>query len=158
MWAFYDWIRESVKQNKPWDKFARDIFLSSGSTRENGALNYFVLHKDPIDLSENATQAFPGQRITCARCHNHPLEKWTQTQYYQMANLFARVGVKNGGMGDNIVFAKVSGDVLYPKLARPLPPAPLDAASIPLDSTADRRIVLRNGSPVRRTRCSRAPL
>jgi hypothetical protein len=142
MWAFYDWIRESVKQNKSWDKFARDIFLSSGSTRENGALNYFVLHKDPIELSENATQAFLGQRITCARCHNHPLEKWTQTQYYQMANLFARVGVKNGGMaGENIVFAKVSGDVLHPKLARPLPPAPLDGASIPLDSTEDRRIV-----------------
>jgi hypothetical protein len=141
MWAFYDWIRESVKQNKPWDKFARDIFLSSGSTRENGALNYFVLHKDPIELSENATQAFLGQRITCARCHNHPLEKWTQTQYYQMANLFARVGVKNGAQGDNIIFAKASGDVLHPKLARPLPPAPLDAASISLDSTEDRRIV-----------------
>jgi hypothetical protein len=141
MWAFYDWIRESVKQNKPWDKFAREIFLSSGSTRENGALNYFVLHKDPIELSENATQAFLGQRITCARCHNHPLEKWTQTQYYQMANLFARVGVKNGGMaGENIVFARVSGDVLHPKLARPLPPAPLDGASISLDSTEDRRI------------------
>lgn len=142
MWAFYDWIRESVKQNKPWDKFARDIFLSSGSTRENGALNYFVLHKDPIELSENATQAFLGQRITCARCHNHPLEKWTQIQYFQMANLFARVGVKNGGAaGENIVFAKASGDVLYPKSARPLPPAPLDAANMPLDSTEDRRIV-----------------
>ena len=96
MWAFYDWIRDRVKENKPWDQFAREIFLSSGSTRQNGALNYFVLHKDPIELSENATQAFLGQRITCARCHNHPLEKWTQTQYYQMANLFARVGVKNG--------------------------------------------------------------
>ncbi len=141
MWAFYNWIRGSVQQNKPWDKFAREIFLSSGSTRENGALNYFVLHKDPIELSENSTQAFLGQRITCARCHNHPLEKWTQTQYYQMANLFARVGVKNGAMGDSIIFAKVSGDVLYPKLARPLPPAPLDAASISLDSTEDRRIV-----------------
>jgi hypothetical protein len=142
MWAFYDWIRESVKQNKPWNQFAKDIFLASGSTRENGALNYFVLHKDPIELSENATQAFLGQRITCARCHNHPLEKWTQVQYYQMANLFARVGVKNGAAaGENIVFAKVSGDVLYPKLARPLPPAPLDAASISLDSNEDRRIV-----------------
>jgi hypothetical protein len=145
MWAFYDWIRESVKKNEPWNKFARDIFLASGSTRENGALNYFVLHKDPIELSENATQAFLGQRITCARCHNHPLEKWTQVQYYQMANLFARIGVKNGSTGaENIVFAKVSGDVLYPKLARPLPPAPLDAASISLDSTEDRRIVFAN--------------
>ena len=144
MWSFYDWIRESVKQNKPWNQFAKDIFLASGSTRENGALNYFVLHKDPIELSENATQAFLGQRITCARCHNHPLEKWTQVQYYQMANLFARVGVKNGAMGDNIVFAKPSGDVLYPKLARPLPPAPLDAPSISLSSEEDRRIVFAN--------------
>ncbi len=143
MWAFYNWIRDSVKQNKPWDQFARDIFLSSGSTRQNGALNYFVLHKDPIELSENATQAFLGQRITCARCHNHPLEKWTQTQYYQMANLFARVGVKNGtSAGENIVFAKASGDVLHPRLARPLPPpTPLDGQSISIDSTEDRRIV-----------------
>ena len=141
MWAFYNWIRDSVKQNKPWDAFAREIFLSSGSTRENGALNYFVLHKDPIELSENATQAFLGQRITCARCHNHPLEKWTQTQYYQMANLFARVGVKVGtSPGEQIVFAKASGDVLHPKLARPLPPTPLDGQSIALDSTDDRRI------------------
>lgn len=139
MWAFYDWIRDSVKHNKPWDQFAKEIFNGSGSTRQNGALNYFVLHKDPIDLSENATLAFTGQRIMCARCHNHPLEKWTQTQYYQMANLFARVGVKNGAMGDNIVFAKASGDVLHPRLARPLPPTPLDGQSMAIDSPADRR-------------------
>lgn len=141
MWAFYDWIRQSVKENKPWNRFAAEIFTSAGSTRQNGALNYFVLHKDPIDISENATQAFLGQRITCARCHNHPLEKWTQTQYYQMANLFARVGVKNGAMGDNVVFAKTSGDVLHPRLAKPLPPTPLDGASIPVDAPVDRRAV-----------------
>ncbi|HYW44782.1 MAG TPA: DUF1549 domain-containing protein [Bryobacteraceae bacterium] len=140
MWAFYDWIRDSVKRNKPWNQFAREIFLSSGSTRQNGALNYFVLHKDPIELSENATQAFLGQRITCARCHNHPLEKWTQTQYYQMANLFARIGVKSGA-GENIVFTKTSGDVLHPRLARPLPPTPLDGRGISLDSPEDRRAV-----------------
>ena len=144
MWAFYDWIRQSVKDHKPWNQFAREIFLSSGSTRQNGALNYFVLHKDPIDLTENATLAFLGQRIMCARCHNHPLEKWTQTQYYQMANLFSRVGVKNGTMGDNIVFAKASGDILHPRLARPLPPTPLDGKSMALDSPDDRRVVFAN--------------
>ena len=139
MWAFYDWIRDSVQHNKPWNQFAREIFAGSGSTRQNGALNYFVLHKDPIDLAENATLAFTGQRIMCARCHNHPLEKWTQTQYYQMANLFARIGVKNGTMGDNIVFAKATGDVLHPKLARPLPPTPLDGKSVSVDWSGDRR-------------------
>lgn len=145
MWAFYDWIRESVKENKPWDKFAREIFTGTGDSRQNGALNYFVLHKDPIDLAETSTEAFLGQRVTCARCHNHPLEKWTQKQYYELVNLFARVGIKNGSEpGDNVIFAKTSGDVLHPRLLKPLPPAPLDGNSIPLDSTIDRRIVFAN--------------
>ena len=141
MWTFYDWIRNAVKSDEPWDKFARDIFTNSGSTRQNGELNYFVLHKDPIDLAENSTEAFLGQRITCARCHNHPLEKWTQTQYYEMVNLFSRVGIKNGSEnGEDIVYAKTSGDIVHPRLLKPLPPTPLDGKSIPLDSTIDRRI------------------
>ena len=140
MWAFYNWIRDSVKANKPWDQFAKEIFLSSGSTRQNGALNYFVLHKEPIDLTETTTQAFLGQHLTCARCHNHPLEKWTQQQYYQMANLFSRVGIKNGAAsGENIVFAKATGDILHPRLLRPLPPTPLDGKSLPIDAPEDRR-------------------
>ena len=141
MWAFYNWIRDSVKQNKPWDKFAWEIFTSSGSSRENGALNYFVLHKDTIDLAENATQAFMGQRLTCARCHNHPLEKWTQQQYYQFANLFARVGQKNGDKaGEMVIYAKASGDINHPRLLRPLQPTPLDGKAIALDAPEDRRL------------------
>ncbi len=139
VWSFHNWIRDSVKVNKPWDQFARDIFTSAGSTREHGALNYFVLHKDPIELTETTTQAFLGQRITCARCHNHPLEKWTQKQYYQMANLFSRVGVKNDG-AETIVFAKVSGDINHPRLLRPLAPTPLDGNPLALESQADRRL------------------
>jgi hypothetical protein len=138
--AFYNWIREGVKENKHWDQFARDIFTSSGSSRQNGALNYFVLHKDPIQLTENVTQAFLGQRLTCARCHNHPLEKWTQKQYYQMANLFSRVGVKNGDTPDeSVIFAKTSGDINHPRLLRPMQPTPLDGEAMPLDSVEDRR-------------------
>lgn len=140
MQSFYNWIRDSVEQNKGWDRFAREILTSSGSTRQNGALNYFVLHKDPIDLTENVTQAFLGQRLTCARCHNHPLEKWTQKQYYQMANLFARVGLKNGNtMGETIVFPRPAGDVNHPRLLRPMNPTPLDGDEMSLDSSADRR-------------------
>jgi hypothetical protein len=140
MWAFYNWIRDAVKDNKHWDEFARDIFTGSGSSRANGALNYFVLHKDTIALAENVTQAFLGQRLTCARCHNHPMEKWTQKQYYQFANLFSRVGVKNGASAaDNIVFAKTSGDINHPRLLKPLEPTPLDGAPMPLDDPRDRR-------------------
>ncbi|MEX2261123.1 MAG: DUF1549 domain-containing protein [Bryobacteraceae bacterium] len=141
MWSFYNWIRDSVRENKPWDQFARDIFTSSGNTSEMGALNYFVLHKDPIVLTENVTQAFLGQRLTCARCHNHPLEKWTQKQYYQMANLFSRVGQKNGDApGEVVVYAKTTGEINHPRLRKPLPPTPLDGIPMDLGSTDDRRI------------------
>jgi len=141
MWSFYYWIRESVKTDKPWDQFAREIFTSSGNTRQNGALNYYVIHKDPIDIAENATQAFLGQHLMCARCHNHPLEKWTQKQYYQFANLFSRVGEKNGDEpGDVVIFAKASGNINHPRLLKPLAPTPLDGTSVALDSPVDRRL------------------
>lgn len=141
MWAFYNWIHDSVKEDKPWNKMVNEIFTSSGDTLKNGALNYFVIHKDPIDLTENATLAFMGQRLTCARCHNHPLEKWTQKQYYSMANLFSRIGLKAGAEpGDVVVFTKTSGDINHPRLLKPLEPAPLDGEPISLNSPEDRRV------------------
>src|SRR5262249_52365929 len=51
VWAFYQFVRQSVADNKPWDRFARDILTASGSTLRNGAANYFVLHKDASDLT-----------------------------------------------------------------------------------------------------------
>src|SRR5258705_12135618 len=81
-----------------------------------------------------------GFSIPCARCHNHPLERWTQKDYYQMANLFSRVSVKNGAeRGDVIVFSARTGEINHPRLNAPLPPRPLDGPALPLDSEQDRR-------------------
>jgi hypothetical protein len=137
--AFYGWIRESVAQNKPWDRFAREIVTASGSTLENGATNYYALHRDPIDLTETTTQAFMGTSLTCARCHNHPMEKWTQNQYYAMANLFARVARKNGDGAEMVVFTADSGEVRHPRSGTALPPQPLDGSALALDAPGDRR-------------------
>ncbi len=140
MWSFHNWIRESIKTNKPWDRMAREIITASGSTLENGAANYFVMHKEPTDLNENFSMAFLGMSITCARCHNHPLEKWTQKQYFQMANLFGRVSMKNGQRGGDVfVYTSPFGEVNHPRLNKPLDPTPLDGEALPLDSAKDRR-------------------
>src|SRR5262249_47979577 len=107
---------------------------------ENGAANYFVLHKDPISLTETTSQAFLGMSITCARCHNHPLEKWTQNDYYRMANLFARVSLKNGDQpGEALVLAANTGNINHPRTGKPLPPRPLEGQEISLDAPGDRR-------------------
>jgi hypothetical protein len=146
MWSYYNWIRQSVAANQPWDQLVREIVTASGSTRENGAANYYAIQRDPVEISENMTKAFLGMSITCAHCHNHPLEKWTQNDYFGMANLFSRVRLKTGALAtsrraleDVTVFSSSVGDVNHPRLGRPLPPKPLDDDALPLDSPADRR-------------------
>lgn len=140
VWSFYQFVRRGVADNKPWDRFARDILTASGGNLENGAANYFVLHKDISDLTESTSVTFLGMSITCCRCHNHPLEKWTQDQYWSMANLFSRVALKNGDRpGEVTVQALPSGDVPHLRRGVPMPPTPLDGKPLSLDNPIDRR-------------------
>ncbi|MFI5461087.1 MAG: DUF1553 domain-containing protein [Isosphaerales bacterium] len=140
MWSFYRFVRESVAKNVPWDQFARSIVTAQGSTLSNGATNFFVLHRDPIDLTESASMAFLGLSLTCARCHNHPLEKWTQDEYYGFANLFARVKLKDGETaGDEVVASVGDGEVLHPRRGVAMPPRPLDGPAVAPGETRDRR-------------------
>lgn len=140
MWAYYNWIRDQVAANTPWDRLVQRIVTAQGSTLENGAANFYVLHDNPADLSETTSQAFLGMSINCAKCHNHPMEKWTNDQYYQMANLFARVRTKTGTAdGEKVVFAAAAGDLVQPLRGRPQTPAPLDGETIALEDPADRR-------------------
>jgi hypothetical protein len=140
VWSFYQHIRQSVADNKPWDEFAKGILTARGSTLRNGAANYFVLHKDVTDLTEATAVTFMGMSITCCRCHNHPLEKWTQDQYWGMANLFSRVALKNGDRGGEVVVQSLPfGDIPHPRRNVAMPPTPLDALALPAGSTRDRR-------------------
>jgi hypothetical protein len=127
MRAFYHFVRQSVADNKPWDRFARDILTVRGNTLQNGQANYFMLHKDISDLTETTAVTFMGMSITCCRCHNHPLEKWTQDQYWSMANLFSQVTIKNGDRGGEFsIQSAPEGDVLHPRRGIAMAPTPLD--------------------------------
>jgi hypothetical protein len=80
-----------------------------------------------------------GMSVTCCRCHNHPLEKWTQDQYWGMANLFARVGLKNGERGEILVQPLLTGDAVHPRRGIAMTPTPLDGVPLPKESDIDRR-------------------
>ena len=61
MWSFYRWIRQSVAENKPWDRFAREIITATGrSTRRTARSTSSSCIRTQIDLTENFTQAFLG--------------------------------------------------------------------------------------------------
>jgi hypothetical protein len=140
VWAFYQFVRQSVADDKPWDRFAREIVTAKGGTLRNGAANYFLLHRDVTDLTEATSVTFLGTSITCCRCHNHPLEKWTQDQYWSMANLFGRVALKNGDRAGEVSVASLpEGDVPHLRRGVPMPPTPLDGKPLAFDSPKDRR-------------------
>lgn len=146
--AFYKWIHAHVEQNTPWDQFVRAIVTARGSSHENGATNFFALHQTPEDMTENTSQAFLGLSLACAKCHNHPLEKWTNDQYYAMANMFARVrgkgwgGDSRNGDGLRTLIVADQGDLIQPLTGKPQPPATLDGDPIDIDSPEDRRVHL----------------
>jgi hypothetical protein len=139
MWSYYHWIRSRVAANTSWDQFARQLVTATGSVRENGAANFYILHDDARDVSETLSVAMMGMSISCAKCHNHPMEKWTNDQYYGMANLFSRVRVKSGPDGTPVVFSASDGDLIQPLTGKPQPARPLDAPPVP-ESLADRRV------------------
>jgi hypothetical protein len=140
VWSYYRFVRQAVAENRPWDRFARDILTASGNNLENGAVNYFVLHKDVAELTEASAITFLGTALTCCRCHNHPLEKWTQDEYWATANLFARVVLKNGDhSGEIVVQSSPRGDVLHPRKGVAMPPTPPGGPALPVGSNADRR-------------------
>jgi hypothetical protein len=141
MWSYYQWIRRQVELDTPWDVFVRNLLTATGSTLQNGAGNFFILHDEPTKLAETVSVAFMGMSINCAKCHNHPMEKWTNDQYFAFANLFSRVRSKDGSLADErIIFADTTGDLVQPLRGKAQPPTPLEAKPISLTSTEDRRI------------------
>lgn len=92
--AFRDWIRASVSENVPYDEFAREILTASGSNKDNPAASYYKVLRTPEDTMENTTHLFLGIRFNCNKCHDHPFERWTQDQYYELAAFFGQVALK----------------------------------------------------------------
>jgi hypothetical protein len=97
--AFHAWLRAQIAANRPWDELARDVLTASGDCVTRPEVGYYVTlvgEKRPEDseVTDGVAQAFLGNRIGCAKCHNHPLEKFTQDDYYHFAAFFSRVSLK----------------------------------------------------------------
>jgi hypothetical protein len=92
--AFHEWIRQSLYENKPYDQFVREIVTATGTPELNPPVAWYREVKDQSAQVEDTAQLFLGLRIQCARCHHHPFEKWSQQDYYGVAAFFAQVGRK----------------------------------------------------------------
>ncbi|MEO9591583.1 MAG: DUF1549 domain-containing protein [Rhodopirellula bahusiensis] len=98
---YRDWIRKAVEENRPYDEFAYQILTASGSNQTNPAASYYKVLRTPEDTMENTTHLFLGIRFNCNKCHDHPFERWTQDQYYELAAYFAKVDRKKDPKSGN---------------------------------------------------------
>ncbi|MES2709605.1 MAG: DUF1549 and DUF1553 domain-containing protein [Verrucomicrobiota bacterium] len=86
--AFHGWIRQCVADDVPLDAFARAVIATTGSTYQNPPANFYRSLREPTQRAEATAQVFLGTRLGCAKCHNHPFERWTQDDYYRFSAVF----------------------------------------------------------------------
>lgn len=102
--AYANFVKQSLRENKPYDKFVAEMIAAQGKAWDNGAIGYYMRDRGmPLDNMANTTRIFLGTRIECAQCHNHPFDKWSQMQFFKMAAFTYGVQTQdyNGGiMGD----------------------------------------------------------
>ena len=140
VWAFRNWIRQSVAGNKPFDQFAKELITANGSAYENPAANYFRIAREPKLVMENMTQVFLGTRFNCNQCHDHPFERWTQRQYYELSAYFADVGRRPLPEGDEFIFTMASpAAVVNPDTNQPADPKFPFAHAGAIDVASTRR-------------------
>ncbi len=116
---YHHWLRESLRQNQPYDEFVRSLITAQGSSQRNGAINFYKAFANPNDLSVAVSQVFLGVRLECAKCHHHPYEKWGQDDFYALAAFFPRVQKKaNSGA----VYIAEKGEVKHPRTLEVMKP------------------------------------
>ncbi|MCX7700282.1 MAG: DUF1549 and DUF1553 domain-containing protein, partial [Gemmataceae bacterium] len=132
--VFHDWLRRQIAAGRPLNEMVRELLLGRGSTYEHGPANYYRALRDPASRAEAAAQVFLGVRLQCARCHNHPFDRWTMDDYYGLAAFFARVQYhivenrrgdnldKHEFVGEQIVWQDRVGEVRDPRTNQQVPP------------------------------------
>ncbi len=111
--AYVDWIKEQIRTNQPYDQIARALITAEGPAlaRGNGATGYYLRDAGmPLDNMANTVQVFLGTRIQCAQCHDHPFDKWTRKQFYELAAYTDSVDVNRDVKGLGQINKKLKED------------------------------------------------
>jgi len=141
VFSFHRYLKKQFAQDRPFDQFAKEILTSLGSTLDNPPANFFRVCRTPDVMAEAMSQLFLGVRIGCAKCHNHPFESITQSDYYGFAAYFSRVKFKGTqfGLDDEIVYLSRRDEVRHPLTNQNVPPAAFGKAIGELSPDIDRR-------------------
>jgi len=140
--SFHRYLVRSIADDKPMTQFARELLTGTGNTLHKPAANFYRVTRTPEDSGEAAAQLFLGVRMQCAKCHNHPFENISQTDYYGLAAFFARVQFKGTqfGLDDEIVYLQPGREVNNPFTRKQQPPTAFGSVPPAMGPDDDRRV------------------
>jgi hypothetical protein len=148
--AFHRWIRDSIASAKPLDQFVRELVTGTGSTYKTPAANYYRANRDASIRGETTARLFLGTRLQCAKCHNHPFDRWTQNDYYEWSSLFSQLDYelgennrkdkldKNEFVGEQVVLVAKQDEIRNPTTGQIARPKFLGGGSLDEEETKDR--------------------
>ena len=140
--VFYRWIAAQFAADRPLNEFAAELLMARGSTYAHPPANFWRAVRDPLQRAESVAQVFLGVRVACAKCHNHPFDRWTMDDYYGFAALFGRIDYrvpenkrrdnldKHEFVGEQVVFDRRDGEVVSGRTKQPAAPKLLGAAAV----------------------------
>jgi len=142
--AFYDWVRDGLMTDKPYDQFVREVLTASGDAETNPPVAWYRQLKEPANLLEDSAQLFLGMRLQCAQCHHHPFERWSQQDYFSFAAFYSKVSRKPGAVqGEEVIFHKRGvASATNPKTKQTVKPAGLGDAPLDVRPEDDPREAL----------------
>ena len=86
------WLEEQFNENAPWDKMVKELMTVTGDVNKTGPAIYWIANTTPDKMTDNVTRMFMGIQLQCAQCHNHPFTDYKQTEYWETAAFFMKVG------------------------------------------------------------------
>lgn len=122
---FENWLADKFADNAPYDVLARELVEATGQFNQSGPVLYYTaLEGKPEELAASTSRAFLGVQISCAQCHNHPFDHWTQRDFWGFAAFFARL--QRPGNAQNRFLTQVmdgnEGEVTLPATGEVVPP------------------------------------
>ncbi len=139
--SFHRYLVRAVAEDRPLTDFARELLTGLGNTLHRPAASFYRVSRTPDECAETAAQLFLGVRLQCAKCHNHPFENISQTDYYGLAAFFAQVERKGAKfmLDDEVISLALGREVQNPQTRKNQSPVAFGAPAGKLDPADDRR-------------------
>jgi hypothetical protein len=90
--AFRRYLKDAAAKDLPYRDFATQLLSDTGDYKQKPAANFLLAAIDPVEppheITNRVTRIFLGIQMQCARCHDHPFDKYTQEDFWGLTAFF----------------------------------------------------------------------